>query len=271
MKKLFQQANKYLRGEALYGDDFNEEQLLRWYKDEEDAFYSMHYKPNYVYSFTALDKIVTNKFIIDKENIIVLGIGSSDAQELISFVKKIKKAYIVENANYPINDEYKDKIEYIKANYHGKLDFKDNFFDLIICYSSLHHIANVSFMFKEFYRVLKPTGILFVREPIISMGDWEKKRVGLTKNERGIPLKIFRQIIVNSNFIINREVIWNFRPFSRFINIFYKKSIHNSTFLSYLDIIFSKLFFFNYRYHSTKWWHKLTPSSVFYVLTKNKE
>lgn len=269
MKKPFQEKNKFFKGEALYGDDFNDSQLRRWYQEEKDSFFNMHYTPNYIYHYTAIDKIVVEKFII-KEKLVVLGIGSADGQEFKVFAPKIEKVYIVENANYPVIDELKDKTEFIKANYIGKLSFKDNYFDLIVCYSSLHHIANVSYMFKEFQRVLKPSGLLFVREPIISMGNWETNRAGLTKNERGIPIKIFRKIIRNSGFSIKKEVIWNFRPFGKLINLFYKKPIHNSILLSYLDIFFSALFYFNYRYHSTKWWHKISPSSIFYILSKNK-
>lgn len=269
MKKQLQEINNFLKGDALYGDDFNEEQLLKWYQEEEDSFFNMHYTSNYVYHFTAIDKIVTKKFI-NKEKLVVLGIGSADGQEFKLFASKIEKIYIIENASYPVIDELRGKTEFLKANYTGKLPFKDNYFDLIICYSSLHHIANVSFMFKEFQRILKPSGHLFVREPIISMGNWITKRAGLTKNERGIPIKIFRKIISTSGFYIKKEVLWNFRPFAKVINLIYKKSIHNSVLLSYFDIFFSALFYLNYHYHSTKWWHKISPSSIFYILSKNK-
>jgi len=268
MKKPSQKINEFFSGEALYGDNFNDEQLLKWYQEEEESFFNMHYTSDYVYHFTAIDKIVAGKFLT-KEKLVVLGIGSADGQEFKLFAQKIEKAHIIENANYPVIEALKGKTDFIKADYTGKLSFNDNYFDLIICYSSLHHIANVSFMFNEFQRVLKPSGFLFVREPIISMGNWESKRAGLTKNERGIPIKIFRKIINNSGFSIKKEVIWNFRPFAKIIGAFYKKPIHNSILLSYIDIIFSKLFYINYRYHNTKWWHKFSPSSVFYILSKN--
>lgn len=261
--------DKFFSGNLLYGDDFSDEQLLSWFKEEDNAFYEMHYSPTYTYPFFALDKKVLRKALLNiKNNATILGIGSGDGQELKSFIEKIGTAYIIENGNYSLIDELKDRTVLMKANYKGVLPFEDNKFDFIVCFSSLHHIANISFVMAELFRVLKPSGYLFIREPIVSMGDWRVKRPGLTKNERGIPIKVFREIIHKTGFRIEKEAIWNFRPLSKLVNVFYKKSIFNNTLLSHLDLFFSKIFLFNYRYHSKSWWHKMMPSSVFYILSK---
>lgn len=46
----------------------------------------------------------------------------------------------------------------------GKLDFEDNFFDIITCNFALHHYENLSDMITEIKRVLKPNGLFVITE-----------------------------------------------------------------------------------------------------------
>ncbi|MBT6955819.1 class I SAM-dependent methyltransferase [archaeon] len=158
------------------------------------------------------------------------------------------------------------KVTYQKPSISGKLKFPDNHFDLITCFGVLHHIANVSFIMKEFSRVLKKGGILLIREPIVSMGDWRKKRKGLTKRERGIPLNLFRKIIINNELevISERKV---FFPLIRRVR-FGKWEGGNSKFFIWMDFLLSLLFSWNDRYHSTNVLHKIRPQAIYYVLKK---
>ena len=82
----------------------------------------------------------------------------------------------------------------------GVIRYGGGYFDLIVCFGALHHIPNVSRIIGEFYRCSEKGGYVLMREPIISMGDWTKKRKGLTRRERGIPLKILRDIIALIRF-----------------------------------------------------------------------
>lgn len=45
-----------------------------------------------------------------------------------------------------------------------KLPYENNSFDLITAYMSLHHVENLESMIKEINRILKPDGILFIKE-----------------------------------------------------------------------------------------------------------
>jgi len=69
----------------------------------------------------------------------------------------------------------------------GDIPMRGESADLVICLGVLHHIPNVSHVFAEMARVLRPVAKMVVREPICSMGDWRRPRRGLTRNERGIP------------------------------------------------------------------------------------
>lgn len=46
-----------------------------------------------------------------------------------------------------------------------KLDFADNSFDQIICSETIEHITNHKHVLKEFYRILKPQGLLHLCAP----------------------------------------------------------------------------------------------------------
>ena len=118
-------------------------------------------------------------------------------------------------------DEIAWFVNYISPDVSGVMPFNDNSFDLVTCFGVLHHIPNVSFVISEVFRVLKQGGTFLLREPIVSMGDWTKKRGNLTKNERGIPLPLFRDIINQNEFKIVNEQLCNAKPF---------------------DLIFSKIF-----------------------------
>lgn len=158
-------------------------------------------------------------------------------------------------------------MNYINPSIDGKLKIKSETFDLITCFGVLHHIPNVSLVFRELVRVLKKDDIILIREPIVSMGDWNYPRKGLTKRERGIPLNFFRKIIKENNLKIISEHKVLF-PLTRRLN-FGKGEISNSRFVIWLDYLLSKLFFWNNKYHSKTFFDKLRPQSIFYVLKKD--
>ena len=45
--------------------------------------------------------------------------------------------------------------------------YEDNYFDGILCSEGIEHIDNQIFLLREFYRILKPEGILIVTTPNI--------------------------------------------------------------------------------------------------------
>lgn len=258
----------FFSGRKLYGDDFNIKQIKGWYKDEKEGYSGLNEIKNYVYRFHALNKIHGyNKIKNIKKFKRVLGFGSAFGDELLPVIDKIEEVYIVEpSKKLRAKDINGKKVTYINPKANGELKFKDNFFDLITCFGVLHHIPNVGFIIKEFSRVLKPGGILLLREPIVSMGDWRKPRKGLTKRERGIPLDILREIVKKNNFEITseRKVLF---PITRRIH-FGKFNTGNSKFWVKIDYLLSMFFSWNNRYHATKFIHKIRPQSVFYVLEK---
>lgn len=147
------------------------------------------------------------------------------------------------------------------------MEFKSNSFDLITCFGVLHHIPNVSHVISECYRCLTHGGLFLIREPVVSMGDWNKPRAGLTPNERGIPLPIFDHIVSAAGFVVRRRVMCDFRP----LTLVASKlgiPIFNNLALVLVDAILSKLFMWNYKYHRTSLMGKFSPTSIVYILEK---
>ncbi|MEM3091184.1 MAG: methyltransferase domain-containing protein [Candidatus Pacearchaeota archaeon] len=258
----------YFSGKKLYGDDFKIDKIKKWYNDEKEGYSNLNKDNTEVYSFHTLNIIHGyNKIKYIKKFDKVLSFGGARGDELLPILEKINKIFIIEpSKKLRVKNLNGKPIRYITPNPSGKLPFRDNKFDLITCFGTLHHIPNVSFVFKELVRVLKPLGFFLLREPIVSMGDWRNPRKGLTKHERGIPLKILRNIINNNDLEVISERLVLF-PILRRIN-FNGCIGGNSKFWVYIDYLLSWFFSWNKRYHAKNFLHKIRPQSVFYVLRK---
>ncbi len=265
--------NGYLSGKKLFGDDFDEEQILKWYREEEEGYANLgsNNKEKYAYQYTAMNELYGFKYI-DKNRKFknALGFGSAYGHEFLPIIEQIERLTIVEPSEQ-LRSKNLGKLEphYVKPSVIGNLDFPDNSFDLIICLGVLHHIPNVSFVLNELQRVLAPNGMLIIREPIVSMGDWSIPRKGLTKNERGIPLNYFNTFI-NSNRlkIISKQFCDSSFAYKIFQKVFFKS--YNSLFIQRIDKFISQKFSKNYKYHRRNFFEKLSPASIYLVLFKEE-
>lgn len=262
---------KYLSGDKLYGDDFTNDEILEWFADETDGYANLGAKNilKYRYGYHCLNQFHGFKFIKNLRFNNALGIGSAYGDEFKPIAKNINKIFIIESSDEFLCSKkiVKTPCVYVKPSSYNNIDFEDKYFDLVTSFGVMHHIPNVSHMINECYRVLNKNGVMLLREPIVSMGDWRKRRPGLTKRERGIPLKILDEIIVNAKFKIINRAICHFPLIPRLsnkINI----NAYNSIILTVVDAFLSKIFSWNINYHRTKLYEKFAPASVFYVLEK---
>lgn len=265
--------NDYIEGKKLFGDDFSYQQIVKWYEEESEAYANLGSKNHqtYSYDYHEINKIYGfNKLKnINFEN--VLGFGSAWGFEFEPILNKIEKITIIEPSDHLRSAKIGNIVpEYIKPTVTGKLSFEDNTFDLVTCFGTLHHIPNVTFVLEELIRVVKPGGHLLIREPIISMGDWTKKRIGLTKNERGIPTTCFDAIFEKHNVtVVSKKYCFTMSSYiQRYCSKLFKKPIYSLRLYVYFDKILSELLKWNIHYHATKKIHRIAPGSVFYVVKK---
>lgn len=264
-----------LSGEAIYGDDFTEEEIKAWFKDEEEGYFDLYYGSGDQaelrigpYEFEHLAAVHAFRWIPDKPYDSVLGVGCAHGLELRPILPKCSKITILEPSSGFAATEIDGKpVEYVKPQASGIMPFVNESFDMIICFSVLHHIPNVSTVLKEMFRVLKPGGYVLLREPTHSMGDWRKPRRGLTKRERGIPFNIFRNIVLESGFKVERESRCVFSVLQRLAPLM-SNPIWTYRWIVYIDRILCSLPFWSEKYHATKIWHRFRPTAASFILTK---
>ena len=105
---------------------------------------------------------------LEKSNLNVLEIGGGDGVYFTFKKNNINKTII------DIDDHFKDALESqgIKFFQHdlskkGLFDISDNSFDLIAMNHLIEHIADIDCFMHEIYRLLKPSGYVYVRTPDI--------------------------------------------------------------------------------------------------------
>ena len=108
---------------------------------------------------------------------------------------------------------------------------------------------------------------MLLREPVVSMGDWTRPRPGLTKRERGIPLRVFDRMIAASGLRVMRRAYCVFPAIPR-LGALLRLDGYNHTGLTYIDACLSALLSWNLKYHRTRFIQKISPSSIYYVLEK---
>ena len=260
-----------LLGEKLYGDNFNADEISEWFNDELEGYANLGAKElnENEYEYNALNKFHGfSKIPIETHFDNVLGFGSCFGGEFSPIANRVSQLTIVDPSDAFIRSNvFGIPCNYVKPLESGVLPFPEASFELITCFGVLHHIPNVSFVFSELTRCLKPNGYLLLREPNISMGDWRNPRKGLTKRERGLPINIFKKIVKDNNLITIYDGYCLFRLIPKLGDIFNIR-VYNYSFLVWLDYIICYLLKWNIHYHAKTISQKFCPQSVYFVLKK---
>ncbi|MBE8715493.1 class I SAM-dependent methyltransferase [Sphingobacterium hungaricum] len=264
---------KYKSGAAIYGDDFTISQIQEWYEQEEEAYADLGSKDSekYAYGYHQLNLQHGFRYLPDTALENVLGLGAAWGHEFFPIADRITNLHIIEPSENLRSEKIKNLTPiYKKPSIEGAIDYPSDYFDLVTCFGTIHHIPNVSFVLSELCRVAKPGGYILLREPVVSMGDWTKRRAGLTKNERGIPLNklqsIFKELDVE---IVHEGLCFCMTPFlQRIWKKFSSTPIYSYKSYILFDKWLSKLFANNLHYHATKKSERIAPQSVYYVLRK---
>lgn len=265
-----------LRGEILYGDDFTAEEIAHWFEDEREGYFNLYYGDdnpkaleNSAYEYAELAEQHCYRWLPKREFPSALGIGSAHGAELKPLLARSERVTVLEPSDGFASTSIDGKpVTYVKPNPSGIMPFPREQFDIAVCFSVLHHIPNVSTILAEMFRVLKPGGFALLREPTHSMGDWREPRRGLTKRERGIPLRIFRNIVSNAGFEIVRETPCMFSLTSRLSPLLGVRSAWTSKSMVRVDRLICAIPIWPEKYGAHRAWHKVRPTSVSFVLEK---
>ncbi len=261
-----------LAGELLYGDDLDDAEVERWFKAEREGYASVVAAKGstYRYAYHALNSRHGYRHLGRRTFRHVVGIGSAYGDELIPITGRAAEITIVEPSKALRRDTVgSSKLTYVEPNVTGSLPFESSSVDLIVCLGVLHHIPRVSQALREFSRVLCEGGTVLLREPTISMGDWRQARPGLTARERGIPLRIFRQMIAGTGLTVLHETRCMFSLTGRLARRGVLPYNHKSLVL--LDRVACAATSRNSAYHPRNFWQRFRPVSVFYVLQKGAD
>ncbi len=261
----------FFSGQKLYGDDFGREQIEDWFKDEQEGYANLgaKRKAEYTYGYNALNAFHGFRHLDNRHFDNVLGIGSAYGDEFFPILGRCGHVTILDpsDAFSGHTDIRGTPCSFRKPNINGDIEFPDDHFDLVSSLGVMHHIPNVTHVINECYRCMKETGVMILREPIVSMGDWRHPRAGLTRRERGIPRQILTNIINNAGFKIKNESLCVF-PLVPRLSKKIRMPAYNNDFMTRADSILSRIFSWNILYHRTIWYQKFAPASVFYVLEK---
>lgn len=187
-----------MTGFHLHGDDFGKEQISQWFEEESEyhnAFENGRWSESYPFVYHYYNSIFGIGDLL-KPGIKVLDFGCAEGLTL-SWCKTPVDYHGVDASEtfLEIAKKNNPKGTFKLIRNDQLVPYRDGTFDMILCFGVLHHIPNVSFVLKEFARVLKIGGKVFIREPITDMRKMDGSRVGLSPNERGIhPLYFYRSI-----------------------------------------------------------------------------
>ncbi|MEK7521434.1 MAG: class I SAM-dependent methyltransferase [Patescibacteria group bacterium] len=150
-----------------------------------------------------------------------LDVGSASGHMISQIAKKYPKA------QFFAVDAYKEAIEYGRKNYPHvtfiyaeaeKLTFKNNQFDLCLCYETIEHTRNPKKALSEMKRVLKPNGTLILAMDSGNLAFriiwffWEKTYAKAWQGAHLHPFhhKDLRKLLLKAGFKIQKQYFTHF-------------------------------------------------------------
>ncbi len=257
----------YKTGAELYGDDFSPDDIAEWFASEQLGYYDTREGVGGTHTHALNARHGFRHLGEHYENCLTL--GCADGDELLPIAGRVGKFIAVE----PAKPWWRDKIGRTPAEYRmpeqsGALDLPDQSVELVLCFSVLHHIPNVSAVLRELARVAKPGTLMLIKEPSSAMGDWTRPRPGLTKNERGIAPQWMVRTAAAQGWTLRRLKHCDSGPVRRGAMALGNLQPFNSPTIVALDSIVCAATKFLHRYWRTNPFHKLAPGLAYYVFER---
>jgi len=265
-------------GRALAGDDFTGEQLATWLAQEKEAFYQADGANSEVdpwYSYMRFLNEALGFARLDPDAVApkaVLVIGPGSGTEIEEFARRNPQWRLhflesSENFSRALTRKWPDAV-IIHPTVAGNIELASASQSLVCAFSVLHHIPNVSKVVREVSRVLAPGGMLLVREPCSSMGDWRLPR-SATPNERGISRRLLVEIALRCGLQPTRPPVpILFAPLNRIFKGLLSRGVVTFRALYAIDRVISRLVSVNDHYWRDSWYKRIGPAAYFYVFRK---
>jgi SAM-dependent methyltransferase len=263
----------FFSGGALYGDDFTPEEVAAWVRDEEQAYYEVTLSNygSYDYAYHAMNIHYAYSKLRGLSFKTCLAFGCATGDDVAPLAAQVGQYVCVEPAERFWRQNIGGKpARFLKPTASGVLPVETGSIDLVVSLGVLHHLPNVTFVLSELVRVLASDGLLILREPICTMGDWRNPRPGLTKHERGIPLQYLRERLHALHLTPLRQSLCSFPLVPRIAMLIRIRHAYNSRPLVLLDHLLSWSLRWNLHYHRNSIFKKLAPSEVFLVASKRQ-
>ncbi|WP_082909269.1 class I SAM-dependent methyltransferase [Mycolicibacterium iranicum] len=261
--------DKFFSGNEIYGDNFDQAQIDAWFADEQEGYANLgaaEHGTESDYGYHALNRRLGFRYLPAGTIDSALGLGSAYGLEFLPIADRLQSITILEPSSQLRGTQLRNvPLNYVDPLPSGDIPFADDSFQLVLSLGVLHHIPNVSHVVSEIGRILAPRGHALIREPVTSMGDWRKARLGLTARERGIPRALLEDAIKSASMDIVQATPCMFPTTRRLAR--YGWGFGSARGVR-VDAALSALTKWNNRYHATAKWHKLRPNSVFYVTEK---
>ena len=266
-------------GEILAGDSFSGDELTRWYDQEKEAYYADESQtgdedPWYKYMRYVNERIFFRSVSksLNSGSMLFIGAGSGiEAKNFYQLNPDWKLNFIESSDNFKsvlLSNFIGSNV--VDSSVEGRINLESNSNDIVCAFCVLHHIANVTDVVNEIYRVTKPGGLFFVREPCSSMGDWRFQR-SATPNERGISKKFMIKVATEAGFNVKKNpVSIVFEPINKCLS---KIGILDKIPLQLVYIVdraLSWILSFNDHYWRNRFYKKFGPSSYAYIFQKPK-
>ncbi len=268
-------------GEVLAGDDFFGDELIKWFLQEKEAYYSENKGESdtdnwYGYMRCVNQKLGFSKITLRERepcSLLVLGPGSGIEVDRFASDNSMWSINFLEasdNFKAELRNKYPQS-HLINAMTNGDISLASNSQDVVCAFSVLHHIPNVSHVIREVYRVMKPGGLFLVREPCSSMGDWRFPRAA-TPNERGLSVRWLIAVAKSAGFKVETKPIpILFYPLRSFVKKLGFDFVLTWKLYYLVDRLVSSLASMNDYYWRDCWYKKFGPSAYFYVLRKRTD
>jgi SAM-dependent methyltransferase len=269
-------VDQYLSGSMLYGDDLAPREIERWYAQEEQGFYKLateFYKletsGSYSYEYDALNAFHGFDRLQGRRFGTCVALGCAAGDDVAPLARQVERFVGIEPAETWWTDTIGGRpARFIKPQPSGDIALPEAGADLFVSLGVLHHIPNVSHVLAEAHRILEPGGLVVLREPITSMGDWTRARYGLTRNERGLPLPWLRGRLDRIGFEILHEAPCMTNALAKIAQRVLPGHLYARRGYVALDAAVSRFLAFNISYHRTALLRRIAPSNIFLVAAK---